>query len=194
MTVTIDQLLSDPIQYYPAATVACFDATVGELPRRKLDDASNTRFLERLSSVGVPAVLIAASTGHGHVRTFDELRHWLWGSTKAKLRRTMPMALVRPEDGIEANTRLMGDLREWGYPVAFVRPGTNLPDNADDQAVVENMRPVVQAAADRGLAVGVYSIPDVSGVRMTPEAAAALVQGPGGDRIVAVKVTEAVYE
>jgi NTP pyrophosphatase (non-canonical NTP hydrolase)/dihydrodipicolinate synthase/N-acetylneuraminate lyase len=194
MTVTIDQLLSDPIQHYPAATVACFDATRGELPRRQLDDRTNTRFLERLSSLGVPAVLIAASTGHGHVRTLDELRHWLWVSTKAKLRRTMPMALVRPEDGVDANIRLMRDLREWGYPVAFVRPGTNLARHADDQAVVENMRPIVNAAAEVGLAIGIYSIPDVSGVRMTPEAAAALVKGPGGERIVAVKVTEAVYE
>jgi dihydrodipicolinate synthase/N-acetylneuraminate lyase len=42
--------------------------------------------------------------------------------------------------------------------------------------------------------VGLYSIPDVSGVPMSPAVAARLVAGPGGERIVAVKVTEANYE
>ena len=31
--LTPDDLLRDPIGNYPAATVACFDATSGELPR-----------------------------------------------------------------------------------------------------------------------------------------------------------------
>lgn len=194
MTVTSDELLADPILNYPTATVACFDGTVGELPRRQLDDAKNVRFLERLAAVGAPAVLIAASTGHGHLRTLDELRHWFRIAVGANLRRTIPMALVRPEDGIDANRQLVRELREWGYPVVFVRPGTNLPRDASDAAVASNMGPLVEAAAGAGLAVGVYSIPDVSGVRLTPHAAAQLVQGPGGEKIVAVKVTEANYE
>lgn len=193
MRLTSAALIADPIGNYPAATVACFDATSGELPRRQLDDATNIRFLERLSSVGVPAVLIAASTGHGHVRTVDELRHWLRIATTAKLRRTVPMALLRPEDGESANRELVRDLREWGYPVVFVRPGTNLSRDATDAEVAANMRPVVEAAAAERLAVGVYSIPDVSGLRLTPHAAAELVRGPGGANIVAVKVTEADY-
>jgi NTP pyrophosphatase (non-canonical NTP hydrolase)/dihydrodipicolinate synthase/N-acetylneuraminate lyase len=194
MRLTSADLIADPIGNYPAATVACFDATHGELPRRRLDDATNVRFLERLSSVGAPAVLIAASTGHGHVRTVDELRHWLWVATTAKLRRTVPMALLRPEDGADANRGLVRDLREWGYPVVFIRPGTNLSREATDAEVVANMRPLVEAAASERLAVGVYSIPDVSGVRLTPHAAADLVRGPGGSNIVAIKVTEADYD
>ena len=43
------------------------------------------------------------------------------------------------------------------------------------------------------MAVGLYSIPDVSGVRLTPEAAALLLRD-AGNRIVAIKVTEADYE
>jgi hypothetical protein len=39
-----------------------------------------------------------------------------------------------------------------------------------------------------------FSIPDVSGVPMTVAAAAQLVTGPAGERIVALKVTEASYE
>jgi dihydrodipicolinate synthase/N-acetylneuraminate lyase len=58
---------------------------------------------------------------------------------------------------------------------------------------VANMRPVVEAIADAGLAVGLYSIPDVSGLPLTPDEAALLVAGPGGERIVAIKVTEANY-
>jgi hypothetical protein len=42
--------------------------------------------------------------------------------------------------------------------------------------------------------VGVYSIPDVSGLPLSAGAAALLVEGPGGDHIVAAKVTEASYE
>jgi dihydrodipicolinate synthase/N-acetylneuraminate lyase len=56
------------------------------------------------------------------------------------------------------------------------------------------MQPLVAEAARRGLAVGVYSIPDVSGVPLRPAAARLLVAGPGGENIVAVKVTEANYE
>jgi dihydrodipicolinate synthase/N-acetylneuraminate lyase len=42
--------------------------------------------------------------------------------------------------------------------------------------------------------VGIYSIPDVSGLPLTPAAAVELVEGPSGNRIVAVKVTEADYD
>jgi dihydrodipicolinate synthase/N-acetylneuraminate lyase len=56
------------------------------------------------------------------------------------------------------------------------------------------MQPVVQAAAQSGMAVGLYSIPDVSGMAMTTGAAARCLAGPGGERIVAIKVTEASYE
>jgi len=56
------------------------------------------------------------------------------------------------------------------------------------------MQPIVADAARRGFAVGVYSIPDVSGVPLRPAAARLLVAGEGGKNIVAVKVTEANYE
>jgi dihydrodipicolinate synthase/N-acetylneuraminate lyase len=85
-------------------------------------------------------------------------------------------------------------LAELGYPVVFVRPGRNLAATASDAEVAANMQPFVTAAAGSGLAVGVYSIPDVSGLPLTPIAAAMLVNGPGGDRLVAIKVTEANYD
>jgi len=191
---TIERLLADPIEHYPPATVACFDPTTGNLPRRRLDDERTVAYLERLSAAGAPALLIAASTGHGHLRTADELRHWLEIAASAKLGNTTLSALLRPEDGAEVNRRLSGLLAQSGYAVAFVRPGCDLPPNASDADVVANMQPVVQAAAEAGLAVGLYSIPDVSGVPMSPAAAAALVAGKGGERVVAIKVTEADYE
>lgn len=194
MRLTSEQLLADPIGLYPAATVACFDAVAGDLPRRRLDDEKNVRFLERLADVGAPAVLIAASTGHGHVRTLEELRHWLRIAVTARLRNTVPIALLRPEDGVDANRQLVRDLREWGYPIVFVRPGTNVPKDATDEQIAANVQPVVEAAANQGLAVGVYSIPDVSGVQLTPAAVALLVKAPGGRNLVAVKVTEANYD
>ena len=56
------------------------------------------------------------------------------------------------------------------------------------------MHLLVSAAADLGFAIGVYSIPDVSGVPLSPATTRMLVAGPGGEKIVAVKVTEADYE
>ncbi|MFM2097093.1 MAG: hypothetical protein RIS70_4217 [Planctomycetota bacterium] len=189
-----DALVRDSIGCYPSATVACFDATTGELPRRQLDADRNTEFLERLGRLGVPAVLIAASTGHGHVRSVDELREWFEVAARADLRRTVRVALLRPEDGRDANATLLDDLARLAYPVVFVRPGTDLSRNASEDEIVRNVGSVVEAAAARGFAVGIYSIPDVSGVRLTANAAAKLVQGPGGQRIVAAKITEADYE
>jgi dihydrodipicolinate synthase/N-acetylneuraminate lyase len=190
----IERLLADPIAHYPAATVACFDPTLGNLPRRQLDEERTVAFLEKLAAAGAPAVLIAASTGHGHLRTVEELDQWYRVAARAKLGDTVLTALLRPEDGAAANARLANLLAELGYIVAFVRPGRDLPPNATDEAVAANMRPAALAAANAGLAVGLYSIPDVSGVAMWPEAAARLIAGPGGGRIVAIKVTEANYE
>ena len=203
------ELLRDPISAYPSATAACFDPTAGSLPRRKLDAPRTIQFLEALAAAGAPAVLIAASTGHGHLRTAEELAEWFGVAAKAQLGNCVKMALLRPEDGREANARLLDLLARLDYPVAFVRPGTNvarawstrsangmppLAERVDHIAVAENMQPIVQMAAERGLAVGLYSIPDVSGCPLSPEAAAALLEGPGGESIVAIKITEAGYE
>jgi dihydrodipicolinate synthase/N-acetylneuraminate lyase len=191
---TASELLADPIGTYPAATVACFDPTTGDLPRRKLDVPRTVRFLEALAAAGAPAVLIAASTGHGHVRTVAELEEWFRVAAAAKLAGTMLSALLRPEDGPEGNARLVDLLAELKYPVIFIRPGTDLPKNADHQTIARNMRPLVELAAAKGLAAGLYSIPDVSGVAMPPDTAAELVRGPGGKNIIAIKVTEADYD
>jgi len=194
MSSSIDRLLADPIANYPAATVACFDPTTGGLPRRSLDEALTVTFLEKLAAAGAPAVLIAASTGHGHARTLEELGQWYLVAARARLGYTALTALLRPEDGTEANWQLAQSLAQLGYAVAFVRPGRGLAADSSDLHVAENMRTTVAAAASAGLAVGLYSIPDVSGVRMTPDAAAMLLDVRGGERIVAIKVTEADYE
>ena len=191
---TVEAILANPIVHYPAATVACFDATMGPLPRRKLAPEHNRVFLERLAAAGVPAVLIGASTGQGHLRTVDELEEWFRIAAEAEIGRTLKMALLRPEDGDAANSRLLAVLQELKYPIVFVRPGTNLPKTASDAEVAANMQPIVADAAHRGFAVGIYSISDVSGVPLRPAAARLLVAGEGGNRIVAVKVTEANYE
>lgn len=193
-TVVIERLLADPIANYPMATVACFDPTTGNLPRRALDAERTVALLERLAAAGAPAVLIAASTGHGHLRTIEELEQWFRVAAGARLGPMVLTALLRPEDGTEANQRLAALLAELGYAVAFVRPGRDLSAQAATDEIVANMRPAVQAIAEAGLAVGLYSIPDVSGLPMTPDVAAKLLAGPGGERIVAIKVTEANYE
>lgn len=187
-------IILDPITNYPAATVACFDPTTGGLPRRSLDEERTIAYLEKLAAAGAPALLIAASTGHGHLRTVEELERWFRVAASAKLGATVLTALLRPEDGADANNQLARLLAELGYAVSFVRPGRDLAPQASTAEVVANMQPVVAAIAAAGMAVGLYSIPDVSGLPMTPDVAAALVAGPGGEQIVAIKVTEASYE
>lgn len=189
-----EALLRDPVAHYPPATVACFDPTCGELPRRKLDAQRTVAFLEKLAEAGAPALLIGASTGQGHLRTVEELKEWFQVAATARRRKAMLIALLRPEDGPHVQRDLARLLAEHGYDVAFVRPGRDLPPGADDRMVAENMLSAVEAAAEAGLAVGLYSIPDVSGVPLRPEAACRLVQGPAGQRIVAIKVTEADYD
>lgn len=190
----VHTLVADPLANYPAATVACFDPTTGDLPRRRLAEARTVAFLEKLAAAGAPALLIAASTGGGHLRTVEELEQWFRVAAGARLRNTMLTALLRPEDGSAANRRLAGLLAELGYAVAFVRPGRDLPNNATAEQVAANMQPVVAAIAEAGLAAGLYSIPDVSGLPMLPDAAALLLQEATGKSIVAIKVTEPNYE
>ncbi|MFK8113497.1 MAG: dihydrodipicolinate synthase family protein [Rubripirellula sp.] len=186
--------MSEAADDYPIATVACFDPTCGELPRRALDSAKLKVFLERLCDAGAPAVLIAASTGHGHLRTVAELTEFFQQAAKAKLGESKKMALLRPEDGFETNAILLEELSQLEYDVVFVRPGTDVDRHASDEMVAASLQPLVAKAAELELPVGVYSIPDVSGVPLTADAVAMLVRGDGGDSIVAVKVTEANYE
>lgn len=194
MPHTSAEIIADPIGRYPEATVACFDPTCGELPRRRLDEARTVGFLERLAATGVPAALVASSTGQGHLRTVEELDTWFRCAAKADTGNMALMALLRPEDGAEANAGLLDLLVSAAYPVVFLRPGDDLPPGAGAERVSESLAPLVAAAAARGLAVGLYSIPDVSGLPLTPEAAARLVASDGGDHIVAVKITEASYD
>ncbi|MFI4874641.1 MAG: hypothetical protein ACIALR_04860 [Blastopirellula sp. JB062] len=189
----IDSLIADPIKVYPAATVACFDPTQGELPRRELDPNRLVAYLENLAHAGAEAVLLAASTGHGHLRTVDELAQWFAAAGKADIGAMVKMALLRPEDGPEANARLLDVIVEQEIPVVFLRPGSDLTAGADDVEVVDNMAPLLKQAADAQRAIGLYSIPDVSGVPLSVAAAEQLLDLPGGDRIVAAKITEADY-
>ncbi len=121
------------------------------------------------------------------------MEEWFRIAAEAELGSTLKMALLRPEDGDTENARLLGVLHELKYPIVFVRPGTNLSKSASDAEVAANMQPLVADAAQRGFAVGLYSIPDVSGVPLRPAAARLLVASEGGQSIVAVKVTEANY-
>ncbi len=189
----VEKLLADPLAHVPIATVACFDPTCGELPRRKLDEIRTQMFLEKLAAASAPAVLIAASTGGGHLRTVDELSEWFAVAADARLGGTVKSALLRPEDGEACNARLIEQLRELQFPLVYVRPGNNLSPTATDDEVAANLQPLVSRLARNGLAVGLYSIPDVSGLPMSAEAAAQVVQGEGGQNVVAIKVTEADY-
>lgn len=193
MTYTAQALIADPIGRFPQATVACFDPTRGELPRRQLDTVKTRQYLERLSGVGARSFLIASSTGQGHLRTVSELEEWFDCAAAAEIGQGLLIALLRPEDGIAQNTQLLDRLVDRGYPVVFFRPGTDLAANASDQEVAAQLAPLVALAAERGLAVGLYSISDVSGVALTPSAAARVLDGQGGDGVVAVKVTERDY-
>ena len=179
---------------YPPATVACFDPTHGHLPRRELDRERLQQFLHKLVSAGAESVLIAASTGHGHLRTVDELREFFDVAAKVSPPTLQRMALLRPEDGLELNLEFLQVLKRLEYAVVFLRPGSNLEPDCTEDDIVEQLAPLVKHASELQLPVGLYSISDVSGVPLTARVAQRLVDGRGGDAIVAVKVTEASYD
>lgn len=187
-------LLANPIDHFPAATVACFDVNRGALPRRRLDAERTGQFLRALEGAGARSLLIGASTGHGHARNLPELSEWFQVAAEADLRQATCMALLRPEDGLQANQDLLDLLRDLGYSIVFFRPSTGCAPDTAQEALVEQLAPLVNEAAGRGFAVGLYSISDVSGVPLSAEATAALVAQPGGQAIVAAKITEANYE
>lgn len=208
-SLLIQQLIQDPIGEYPSSTVACFDPTTGDLPRRRLDHDRTRQFLQALIKVGKEfregtefpvvgnghqALLIGASTGQAHLRTPAELEEWFQVAADIDWDGVYKVALLRPEDGTDANNRLLDLLARLEYAVVFARPGNDLGKSPTDDQIVANMRPIVAGAAQRGLAVGLYSISDVSGCPMSPDVAAELVAGPGGDNVVAIKVTEANYD
>ena len=179
---------------YPAATVACFDPTRGELPRRSLDHERLQQFLQKLGEAGAESVLIAASTGQGHLRTIDELKEFFQVAAQHTPPGVQRMGLLRPEDGFGRNVELLELLKQLAYDVVFLRPGTDLDASCSDVEVAEQLRPLVEHANGLQLPVGLYSISDVSGCPLTAKAVRNLVEGPGGDAIVAVKVTEESYE
>lgn len=179
---------------YPLATVACFDPTTGSLPRRSLDPQRLQQFLVRLQQAGAESVLIAASTGQGHLRSVAELEDFFEAGATPDASGLTRMALLRPEDGLDENERLLQRLKDLNYDVVFLRPGVDLDPQSSDSQVADSLRPLVVCAGQLGLPVGLYSISDVSGLPLTANAAAMLVDGDGGDAIVAVKVTEASYE
>ena len=179
---------------YPLATVACFDPTEGDLPRRRLHHARLQEFLHRLGDAGAEAVLIASSTGQGHLRTIEELEEFFRVAAETPISGVQLMGLLRPEDGTEQNRQLIELLKSLNYDVVFLRPGTDLASDANEDEVVKSLQPLVQHASQFGLPVGLYSISDVSGISLTANVAARLVQDAGGDAIVAVKVTEANYQ
>jgi hypothetical protein len=189
-------ILANIIENYPRDTVACFDPVKGNLPRRKLDEDKLIAYLEKLAKNGAGALLIAASAGGGHLRTVDELDAWFRATCKAKIGKCVKMGLLRPEDSIKDNLRLVATMKESGFSVGFIRPGTNLPKNSSCKAVAANMAPLVKMIGDAGMAVGCYSISGVSGGgnRLSANALSYLVKGNGGDKICAVKLTELSYE
>lgn len=191
---TADQIIAEPRVAYPEATVACFDPTSGELPRRHLDIPRLAHFLKQLEKAGANAVLIGASTGQGHLRTANEMLEWFTAAKTAHLEKICLMGLLRPEDEAGEIRLQAKAMASAGFAVGFVRPGSNLPSDASPSQIAEHLMPSITALAERGLAIGLYSIPDVSGLPLPIETVLELLKSPYGDRIVAVKITEADYE
>ncbi|OQX95907.1 hypothetical protein B6I21_03045, partial [candidate division KSB1 bacterium 4572_119] len=190
-------IIAKPILNVPAWTVALLDPTTGTLPRRKTDINGTIKYSEAIANTGAPGVLFAASTGWGHVRNFQEHRTTLKTGGDAKLGSTLKQALIRIEDPLEQNLRLLKELNDWGYAIVWTRRGANLPPDASDSEVADNLLPIAKAAAEIGLPMGVYSISTVDGACLRPSAVKLLLEKLGKDAsrfVVAVKITEPVFE
>jgi len=186
------KLISDPIHTVPAWTVAAFDPTEGDLPRRNLHVARMGQYLNRLAEAGAKGVLLAASTGWGHARNFEEHRETLLKAGKIELDGCLKQALFRIEDPLDQNQALLKEVAELDYGIVWTRRGSELPETASDDEVAEHMLPLVKAAAEQGLPVGIYSISTVDGAPLTVGASKALLQKLGdlAKMVVAVKITE----
>jgi dihydrodipicolinate synthase/N-acetylneuraminate lyase len=190
-------LIEDPIRRMPAWTVALLDPTLGQLPRRQLDHEATRLYAEAIAHQGAPGVLFASSTGWGHVRTFAE--HWATLETggQTQLGKTVKQALLRNEDPVNDNHRLIAALKQWGYDMVWMRRGRLLPADADDEAVAEHLLPTALVVVDAQMPLGLYSISSVDGAPLTVSAARLLLQKLGRKRnpyIVAVKITEPDFD
>ena len=191
----VDQLLADPIANYPAATVACFDPTTGGLPRRSLDEERTVAFLEKLAAAGAPALLIAASTGHGHLRTVEELEQWFRVAARAQLGRHRAhgaAAAGRRRRGQSAAGEAAGGaglcrrVRPARPRLAAAMPPTSKLPRTCSRRCRPRRRRAWPSACIR--------FPMSAACAMTPDAAAHARRRAGGERIVAIKVTEADYD
>ena len=190
-------VLSDPIRHMPPWTVALLDPTTGDLPRRRLDRAGLERYTQAISDAGAPGVLVSSSTGWGHVRTFDEHREVLKAVGRIPLEGTVKQALLRIEDPVSDNVRLIQELHGWGYGVLWTRRGRNLSPGASDREVAEHLLPLARAAVENQMPLGIYSISTVDGAPFRASAARSLLErlGPQDSKIVvAVKITESDFE
>jgi dihydrodipicolinate synthase/N-acetylneuraminate lyase len=193
----VDQIVSDPVRYMPTWTVALFDPTTGDLPRRKLDVEGAIKYARAISHAGAPGVLVAASTGWGHKRNLEEHRETLEVYGKADLGSTIKQALIRIEDPIEFNIELINDLKKWGYSVIWTRRGTDVKPAADDREIARHLLPLAEASAEAGLPMGIYSVSTIDGAPLKASAASILLDYLGEEAsryIVGVKVTEPFFE
>ncbi len=186
-------LIDDPIRRMPAWTVALLDPTTGPLPRRRLDEQAARIYAEAIAHQGAPGVLFASSTGWGHVRTFAE--HWatLEIGGQAQLGKTSKQALLRTEDSVDDNHRLIAALKQWDYDIIWMRRGRSLPADADDETVAEHLLPTASSIIDAQMPLGLYSISSVDGAPLTVHAAGLLLQKLGRKRspyVVGIKITE----
>ncbi len=193
----IEKIVSDPVKYMPTWTVALFDPTTGELPRRRIDVEGTKQYARAIANAGAPGVLVAASTGWGHKRNLEE--HWktleIFG--QADLGSTIKQALIRIEDPIDFNIELIGELKKWGYSVVWTRRGTNIKPAADDREVARHLFPLAKASAEAAIPMGIYSVSTIDGAPLKASAAAILLDhlGEKASRyLVAVKVTEPFFE
>jgi dihydrodipicolinate synthase/N-acetylneuraminate lyase len=190
-------LVQDPIHHMPAWTVALLDPTMGELPRRRMDELATRHYAEAIAHLGAPGVLFAASTGWGHVRSFHEHWHTLQVGGQAQLGKSIRQALLRNEDTLEENGRLIHALKEWGYAMVWTRRGASLPVDAGDEQVADHLLALAKLAVSEEMPLGLYSISSVDGAPLTATAARLLLERLGRKHsswVVAIKITEADFE
>lgn len=197
MNNTIKSIITHPVEMVPSWTVALFDPTTGDLPRRKLDEDKSKLYMQAIAKAGAPGVLLAASTGWGHARNFVEHRHTLAVGGEAELGPCIKQALIRIEDPLEENKKLIQELKDWGYGMVWTRRGSNLPVGASDEIVTEHMLPLVKSAIEAEMPIGIYSISTVDGAPLTASAAKLLLSklsAAEAQFLVAIKITEPVFE
>ncbi|THF79598.1 4-hydroxy-tetrahydrodipicolinate synthase [Cohnella fermenti] len=142
-------------------------------PDGELDIASYRRYIGRLAEEGIQGLVVNGTTGESPTVSWEEVRLLIEATREIVGERELPILVGTGTNDTRATVRRTEEAMRFGADGALVVvPYYSRPSQ---EGIVEHFR---QAAAT-GLPVVAYEIPARTGVRLTPEAALAILSMDG---------------